>query len=286
MKVALLGSKGVGMRVMQELPQYADLGAVVTVADQGDARSCLDHFVARGATVVSSRAEADRVLHNVEAELIIVAGWYWMVPANELRRRPFVGVHHSLLPSYRGGSPLVWALIEGQSVVGTTWFTLTEEMDAGPIWAQASLPVLDGYIADVQARCDDAAIALLPRLFQRETHPQPQDPSGAFSRPSRRSSDGLIDWSRPAMDVVRWIRAQSRPYPGAFTFRGRELLRIWRASNAGSRIGAPGDVLEGAVVCGDGHGVLVEEASTPIANNEHLRASDGPGAHVSGKNRE
>jgi methionyl-tRNA formyltransferase len=277
MKAALIGSKTLAVRVLEELRQHADLTAVVTVADEDDPRSRLDDLAAQGAIVAHSRAEAVRLTRSLDADLVVVAGWYWLIPADELRRRRFVGIHHSLLPAYRGGSPLVWALIEGRDIVGTSLFALTDEMDAGPIWAQAPVPVLDGYIGDVQARCDDAAIALLPRLLDGLTEPAPQDASVAFSRPSRKPSDGLIDWTRPAAEVVRWIRAQSRPYPGAFTFREGERLTIWRASTHGTRSGSPGDVQDGTVTCGDGRSIVIEEASGSVAGGDRLRSGDVAG---------
>jgi methionyl-tRNA formyltransferase len=271
-KAALLGSKTLAIRVMEELRRRVDLTAVVTVADGDDARSRLGDLVTEGAAVASSRAEADRLIHSLDAELVIVAGWYWLIPAVELRRRQFVGIHHSLLPQYRGGSPLVWALIEGREVVGTTLFTLTDEMDAGPIWAQASVPVLDGYIGDVQARCDDEAIALMPRLFERAARPSPQDASAAFSRPSRHPSNGLIDWTGTAREVVRWIRAQSHPYPGAFTFRDDDQITIWRADVGGARSGTPGAIRDGAVTCGDGQSIVIEEASHSVIDGDLLHS--------------
>src|SRR5687767_6193440 len=131
MKAALIGSKSLATGVIPQLRRHAELSAIITSWDGQDDRSCLSNLVREGAIVARSRVEADELVGDLDADVVIVAGWYWLIPKEELRRRLFVGIHHSLLPAYRGGSPLVWALIEGKDVVGTSLFTLTEDMDAG-----------------------------------------------------------------------------------------------------------------------------------------------------------
>lgn len=254
MKIALVGSKAIGLGAYRALQQYANVRAV-TLDDSRDTRSRLADFRELGATVVS-KEEANRVIDDLDADLIVVAGWYWRIERTAGRR--IVGIHHSLLPRYRGGSPLVWALIRGERRVGTSLFTLTDEMDAGPIWAQAELDVRDGYVGDVMERCDRAAIRLLPELLHVE--PVEQDHSQATWCAQRKPSDGLIDWTRPAEEVVRWIRAQSAPYPGAFTYCDGQPVSIWRASLARPVLGTPGQVVDGVVVCGEG-AIVVEESS-------------------------
>lgn len=270
LRTALIGSKSIGVAALDVLRSVSELVGIVTLDDSADARSTLSTLREHGAAVCTTREAANAAIRALDADLVVVAGWYWIIPADIVNARPFIGIHHSLLPAYRGGSPLVWQLINGEREVGTSLFTLTDEMDAGPLWAQARVSVGDGYVGDVLRRCDAAAIELLPRLFDG-TPPMAQTGAGASWCAQRSPGDGLIDWTKPAAEIVRWIRAQSRPYPGAFTY-GAHRITIWRAREAEKRwYGTPGQVVGDHVMCGDG-AIVVEESSERI----HGRLSGTP----------
>lgn len=275
MRCALIGSKSLGLRALGVMREHGEVTSVITADDRGDARSRLASFEHEGASVVATRRDADRAIAAIDAEVVVVAGWYWIVRSDELAKRRFVGIHHSLLPQYRGGSPLVWAMIEGQTEVGTSIFTLTERADEGPIWAQSGIPVQDGdYISDVVARCDTEGLRLLPVVFDPAAVATNQDHERATWRPQRRPADGEIDWSRPAEEVVRWIRAQSRPYPGAFARSHHQRIMIWRAYALNEpMLGRPGDVSGSTVVCGNGLGVFIEESDIPLQSGTNLYES-------------
>ena len=260
MKTALIGSKSLGFDAYDVLRRYSNVTGVVTLDDRTDTRSRYADFKGIGAHVVS-KSEATEVIRSLDADLILVAGWYWRIKGVTQRR--FIGIHHSLLPKYRGGSPLVWALMRGELTVGTSLFSLTDGMDEGDLWAQARVPVGNGYIGEVSQACDSAALQLLPFLFQN-VQPIPQDHRHATYCAQRNPADGEIDWTLPAREVVRFIRAQSTPYPGAFTYCGEEPVTIWRASVSPLRYhGTPGQVIGRMVMCGDG-AVNAEDASVPI----------------------
>jgi methionyl-tRNA formyltransferase len=263
MKVGLMGSKGIGRGALDIIRERDPNAPVVTIDDGDDPRSELSYFRQASARVVATRSEANEAVREMDADLVIVAAWYWIIPLSE---RPFVGIHHSLLPKYRGGSPLVWALINGEPAVGTSLFTLTDEVDAGPLWAQVRVPSRDGYIGDVMARCDEAALDSLRKVLASQTEPRPQDGPPTWCSPRSRS-DGIIDWSRPAIEIQRWIRAQSHPYPGAFTYSGPDKVTIWRATaTEATHIGTAGQVEGNTVICGDRRLLRVEEADRMLAS--------------------
>ena len=95
----------------------------------------------------------------------------------------------------------------------------------------------------------------------------PQDPLRASAWPRRRPADGIIDWETRAPYLYDWVRAQTRPYPGAFTFLGDEKVVVWRARPVALDADAPAGTIvaeraEGPVVaCGDG-ALLLEEVET------------------------
>lgn len=269
--VLVVGSKALGLAAQAHLRAQDRLAGLITVDDSGDGRSAFAALVSAGATVVADRREAATAMSDIRADAVLVAGWYWMIDPAQLETRPHLGIHHSLLPRYRGGSPLVWSLIKGDRLVGTTIFTLTKEVDAGGIWAQGEVAVgKDDYIGDVLQRCDELALKLLPSALDPSATPVPQDPARATWCSPRRPEDGLIDWTMSAQDVAAWIRAQSRPYPGAFTDCDGERITIWRARpDDRVYIGRPGEVVRLGrdrigVICGDEHPLLVEESSQPL----------------------
>ena len=201
-------------------------------------------------------------------DLIVVVGWYHLVPRvlRELPRLGVVGMHGSLLPRYRGGAPLVWAILRGERQVGITLFYFDEGVDTGDVVGQRSVPVyLRDTIASVYARVEAAGMELLadalPRLAAGTAPRTPQDPSAGEVVPQRSPDDGRIDWDQPALDVFNFVRAQTRPYPGAFTSLAGERVTVWEAQlfNWQPRGGAPGELL-GVVDEGPLRGMLVAAA--------------------------
>ena len=203
--------------------------------------------------------------------MCIVCGWYWLLRKEILESVPggFIGIHYSLLPKYRGGAPLVWALINGEPEVGLSIFTFAEGVDSGPIWAQERIPVgPDDYISDVLERLEAKSIAALeatyPGILNGTTRPWEQEHTQATYCSMRQPSDGEIHWRAPAREVYNFIRAQSRPYPGTFTWLQGEKLVIWRARREESvYYGTPGQVSKVSadgvhVVCGDNRAVVIE----------------------------
>jgi methionyl-tRNA formyltransferase len=131
-------------------------------------------------------------------------------------------------------------------------------------------------------RIADAHVELVrecvPRLVAGTAPRTPQDPSRASEWPRRRPADGIIDWETRAPYLYDWVRAQTRPYPGAFTFLGDEKVVVWSARPVEHDAEAPagtivGERPEGPVVaCGEG-ALLLEEIETgagPLAVGARL----------------
>jgi methionyl-tRNA formyltransferase len=295
-RVVLLGSKSLGAGCLRLLTDL-DLGrvvGVVTIDDRADARSAWDelHEVAGAASipvhVAADRKDAERVLGELRADLVIVAGWYWILPAAVLSAAPrgYAGIHFSLLPRYRGSSPLVWALINGDEHVGLSLFQFTPGMDEGPLWGQRQVEVRDRYVDEVLADLEAEALDLLGACYadMRDglAAPAPQPTSGATFAAARTPDDGEIDWRRPAAEVQRFVRAQSAPYPGAWTRLDGERLTIWRATASSQPWSAtPGQVVAYddravLVACGDGLPLRVERVALggaePVDGRDVLRS--------------
>jgi methionyl-tRNA formyltransferase len=182
---------------------------------------------------MGSHADAVRKL---EPDLIVVIGWYYMIPRSvrDLAAKGCVGIHGSLLPLYRGGAPLVWAMINGEREAGVTLFHFSDGVDDGDVIAQKSFPIEPAdTIREVLDKATRASIEIVeeyvPRLADGTAPRVPQDHSRATVVPQRKPADGLIDWSWDAERIRNFIRAQTRPYPGAFTVIGDKRVTIWSA---------------------------------------------------------
>jgi methionyl-tRNA formyltransferase len=143
--------------------------------------------------------------------------------------RGALNMHGSLLPRYRGRVPVNWAVINGERETGATLHYMLEKPDAGDIVAQQTVPILpDDTAFDVLAKVTVAAeLALdrvLPALLGGTAPRIPQDLSRGSYFGARKPEDGLIDWSRSAVEIHNLVRGVAPPYPGAFCrVQGKEV---------------------------------------------------------------
>jgi methionyl-tRNA formyltransferase len=235
----------------------ADLGAVVHVTRD-----------------VNSE-ETIAALRELRPELVFVVGWSQLVrePLIALAQEGVFGMHPTLLPRHRGRAPIPWTILTGLARTGVTLFEIVDSTaDSGSIVGQATLDVAsDETATTLFARIARAHVELtrelVPQLLARTAPRIPQDPTRASSWPKRVPADGIIDWETRALHLYDWVRAQTRPYPGAFTFLGDEKVIVWGARPVDLAEGAPAGTIvdvgtEGPVVaCGEG-GLVLEEIQT------------------------
>lgn len=213
---------------------------------------------------------------------VLFSFYYRQLLKKPLLRLPPMGafnLHGSLLPKFRGRACVNWALIEGASETGVTLHEMVERADAGDIVDQERVPILENDTArDVFAKLVPAARRLLTRTVPllREGHAPriPQREAEATTFGARRPEEGRIDWNWPARRIHNWVRALTRPYPGAFALLKGKKFFIWKGYVGGEPMtGRPGQVLESRsegvpIVTGDGVYVVQEaqwegEASQP-----------------------
>ncbi|MDP4092262.1 MAG: methionyl-tRNA formyltransferase [Bacillota bacterium] len=173
---------------------------------------------------------------SLEPDLIIVAGWYYMLPKllREIAPKGVIGLHASLLPRYRGGAPLVWAMINGEKYTGLSMFYISQGVDTGDIIGQESFEIGESdTIADLLVKTEAAAEVLLEKylpLMATDKAPRiKQKESDVTIYPQRSPKDGEIDWSWEPQRIRNFIRAQTHPYPGAFTVISGKKIIIWDA---------------------------------------------------------
>ena len=143
-------------------------------------------------------------------------------------------LHGSLLPRYRGRSPLNWVLVHGETETGVTLHRMISQCDAGPIVSQMGVQISDVDTAPSLHRkvCDAAKRLLaeqLPHMMRGNISLTPQDEEHASYFGRRVPADGEINWHQSANVIHNLVRAVTWPYPGAFTFSRDRKLLIWSA---------------------------------------------------------
>jgi methionyl-tRNA formyltransferase len=198
-----------------------------------------------------------------DAIAIAAFGQILKQPLLDIPRRGALNVHASLLPRHRGASPVAAAILAGDEETGVTIMEVVLALDAGPVVAQRALGIdpqdttgtLTAKLAQLGA---DLLIETLPGWERGETKSRPQDDARATYAPLVKSADAVIDWSLPAVEVWRRVRAYN-PWPVAKTAVAGEPLRILEArplddeidASAGTAVRLP----EGAAPAGAGFAV-------------------------------
>lgn len=183
---------------------------------------------------------------EMRPDFALAAGWYYMIPEafRAAVSKGITALHASLLPAYRGGAPLVWAIINGQTEAGLSLFYLDGGVDSGDLVAQAKFSIgRQETIADVLIKAESASLALVeayvPQIRLGTAPRTPQALRASRVYPQRSPRDGRIDWSWSAERIYDFVRAQTRPYPGSFTLLADRRVTIWRAAVR------PADFLDG-----------------------------------------
>ncbi|MBI3631049.1 MAG: methionyl-tRNA formyltransferase [Candidatus Sungbacteria bacterium] len=193
------------------------------------------------------------------ADLYLVAAYGKIIPKQILAAAPrkALNIHPSLLPRWRGASPIQYAILKGDTKTGVTIMRMDELLDHGPIVAQvdSDIDLRKTTYRDLHYELANLGAMLLketlPRWIRGEITPTPQDDAQATYCKQLARDDGRIDWSGPAEEIERMIRAFD-PWPGAWTLwpRSAKIVRVRIVSSQTtsyeSSVGGPGYVWQNA----------------------------------------
>lgn len=244
MKIVFFGSSDFALPSLQALVEGGYAPALVVTkpdAPRGRGRKIYPAEVRLGAEQLELPCEqpedanaAEFVGHLREQafDLGIVVS-YGVIMSRELFDAPEKGsinAHASLLPLYRGAAPIQYAIKDGQQETGITIMRIEERLDAGPILLQERTPIgaRENY-GELRARLAELSGTTLVRACQviergKDTW-TPQDDDAATRAPSVEKPDGVLDWSRPAEEIDRLVRAMT-PKPGAQTRLGAKRFIV------------------------------------------------------------
>jgi methionyl-tRNA formyltransferase len=208
-------------------------------------------------------------LNELNPELIVVAAFGLILPEAVLSipKHGCFNIHPSLLPSYRGPSPVAYTLLGGEQTSGVTLILMDKGMDSGPIIAQRKIVISSddttGSLTDKLAlEGADLLIESLPLWLSGRIKPKPQDDSKATYSRIINAGDGLIDWSLSAVEIGHRIRA-FYPWPGTYTrWEGKRIKIHTGIPLTGEVCGQPGKVV--ALYRGEGIGVVTGDGYLKI----------------------
>jgi methionyl-tRNA formyltransferase len=220
-------------------------------------------------------------LTSLTPDAIIVVGYGRIIPQWMLNLPPLgnINLHASLLPKYRGAAPIQWAIASGETITGVTTMKLDAGLDTGDILQQQEISIAPDDTAETLAPKLAAVgakltVETLRGLKAGSIHPRKQDQVQATLAPILKKSDGLIDFSRSAAEILNRMRG-FQPWPGAYSkFRGKNL-QVWKAAALdrplpSSELKTEGDRL----LVGCGAGTAIELLEMQLEGKKRTSAGD------------
>lgn len=278
MKVVFMGTPDYAVGALEAIWKAGhEITAVVTQPDKPRGRggklqmSPVKEFaVSKGIPVFQpvriKRPEAVEQLRTYEADIFIVAAFGQILSQEilDMPRYGCVNIHASLLPKYRGSSPIQWAIINGEEKTGVTIMQMDAGIDTGDMLWKAEVEIApdDTYASLCDKLAQAGAELIVPSLAaieKGEVSPQPQEESLSSHVGMIDKTMGKIDFSRPAEEIGRLIRGLN-PWPSAYTVYKGKTLKIWEAFPLPeSADGEPGTIQrteKDAIYINTGNGVL------------------------------
>jgi methionyl-tRNA formyltransferase len=233
---------------------------------------------------VSLRDPAAQAVFAAEgAEVAVVVAYGLILPQVVLDMPPMgcLNIHASLLPRWRGAAPIHRAVLAGDPETGICIMRMEAGLDTGPVLLRQAMPIGAGdTTGDLHDRLAELGAAMIVTALQGLAGrvAEPQDSAGVTYAAKIDKAEARVDWSRPAVEVDRLIRALS-PVPGAWCMAGAERMKLLRCRLVEGR-GAPGQRLAGlTVACGTGAVEITlaqREGKRPMAAGDILRGASLP----------
>ncbi len=277
LKLLFYGTPAFALPAFEALRRDHDIVAVVTQPDRPAHRGqrltpppVKQAALAAGLPVLQPARLRDpewpERLGALGADVAVVVAFGQILPKAVLDApaRGSINIHASLLPRYRGAAPIQWAIIRGETETGITTFQMDAGMDTGDVLLMRSTPIGPGETAgDLFARLAPLGAEVIVETLARlgSIAPRPQDHAAATLAPRLRKTDGVIDWTKRAPDIVNLVRG-CNPWPGATTTTPAGTLTVWRARAVVATPGRPGTLVahdETLAIAGADGLVLPEE---------------------------
>ena len=280
-KVVFMGSPDFSLATLRALAQHYEVVGVVTQPDRAAGRGrelkpppvkvlaqelglpCIQPVKLR-------QPEAMDQLRAWAPDLIVVAAFGQILKPEvlDLPRFGCINVHASLLPRWRGAAPINAAILAGDAETGVTIMKMDVGLDTGPTLSRRSLPIhaddTAGSVFEALSTLGaDLLIETLPAYLSGDLLPVPQPEVGMTYAPMLKKEDGLLDFTRPAEELSRRVRAFN-PWPGAYFEWGDGVMKVHRAhAEAGSAAAGQRLIVRSQPAVGTSDGLLVLDEVQP-----------------------
>jgi methionyl-tRNA formyltransferase len=230
---------------------------------------------------IKRNEEFQSQLREINPDAILVVGYGRIIPQWMLDLPPLgnLNLHASLLPKYRGAAPIQWAIARGETVTGITTMRIDAGLDTGDILLQEEVPIAPDDTAEtlapkLAAVGAELTVATLHGLQAGRVHSRQQNHAESTLAPILRKEDGIIDFSRPASEILNRMRG-FQPWPGAYTkFRGKNL-QVWKAALAKGALSSSELRVEGDhLLAGCGDNTAIELLELQLEGKRRSSAAD------------
>ena len=189
------------------------------------------------------RDEGEEILRRLAPEVMVTCAYGQIISQSilDIPKHGVINVHASLLPLFRGSSPIQWAILTGQERTGVSIMRTALQVDSGDVLLQKSVSIGDnetaGELFDRLAKLGaEALVEGLQLIESGRAVFTPQDHSKATHYPMLSKEDGKIDWNCSAKEIVCKIRGMN-PWPSAYCYLGGKIFKIWSAKIAEDELG-------------------------------------------------
>lgn len=278
MKIVFMGTPDFSVGALEALVAAGhEVTAVVTQPDKAKGRSgqmqfppvkecALKYNIPVLQPVKIRQPESMEELKKYEADVFVVAAFGQILSREilELPRFGCINIHASLLPKYRGASPINWCIINGEKETGVTIMQMNDGVDEGDILTQVTVPIAEDETAEslfgkLSKAGAELLVDTLPKLERGEITPVKQNDAESSHTKMMKKSLGEIDWTRSAVEIERLVRGLNS-WPSAYTYINGKSVKLWRcevadrdfagADRAGELLRVTKDTVE--VACGMG----------------------------------
>lgn len=239
MKLGVLASGNLGLQVLKSLFS----NHVVTFIATDKASQGIVDFANDNKTLLFKgnprQGKSFNAVGTTDIDVLVSVNYLFLIEEDlmSLPRKMAINIHGSLLPKYRGRTPHVWAIINGEKKSGITVHEITSGCDEGNIIEQLTIPIEDhmtgGELLSLFSQNYTPLITkALLKIEQDQIKFVVQNEKEATYFGKRTPEDGKIDWNWSKERITNWVRAQAYPYPGAFTFVNGQKLIIDQVKNS------------------------------------------------------
>ncbi len=289
-----MGTSSFALMPLRVLCETEDVALVVTQPDRKAGRGLMfmaspvkEESIHHGIRCIQPEKISDPdvvlALRDASCDLIVVTAYGQILPPEVLEIPPLgcINIHASLLPKYRGASPITTAIVGGEKVTGVTTMMMDHGMDTGDILMQMSLEIQDSETAEelserLSVLGSRAILKTLKALKDGKLERTPQSEADATYTPLLNKKHGEIDWDQGPVQIRNHVRGMN-PWPGAYTLFQGKSLKIWRVTPHEEKAG-PGRVLhakERLIIAVKDGSVIIDELQLPgkkrVSGPEFLR---------------